>query len=110
MPNKAATVQVPEAGEVFLDALIGEAQDGSKLVFLGPDELTTATRVLHRSLGDAARLVGQSLVVSATVVDVREEHDRTAVAVELSGAVVGSWGRGKRPPMCLPTGASTTCS
>jgi hypothetical protein len=87
MPTQVADHEVRDSVPVFLTILIGEGQMGFSTVFLDQEKQAARREVRRLPLGDGAEARGKVLVVSTTVVDIRGEHDRTSVTVQLSDGI-----------------------
>jgi len=72
--------------KVTVKVVVGYAQMGDVLVYLGAKEVAHAPGVdPPLVLGDASNLRGQRVVVQAAVLDIRSETDQTSVEVVLTG-------------------------
>ena len=83
MPTRVDDHPVLDGETVFLTVLVGYGQLGFTTAFVGEEKKAEGREVHRLPLGTAAELRGRVLVVSTTVVDVQEEHDKTSVAVVL---------------------------
>ncbi len=84
MPTITGSYAVRGGEPVFVTVLIGDGQEGVSTIFLDQEKISSRVAVSRLPLGDGADLAGRTLVVSSTVVDIRNEHDHTSVTVVLA--------------------------
>jgi hypothetical protein len=83
VPTRVDDHPVTAGEDVYLTVLIGEGQSGVSTVFLDESKRAARTEVRRLLLGTGTELRGHVLVVSTTVVDIQQAHDRTSVTVVL---------------------------
>jgi len=93
VPTRVDDHAVHDGEDVFVTVLIGEGQAGVTTVFLDQEKRASRTQVRRLLLGTGGELRGRVLVVSTTVVDIQQAHDRTSVTVVLANGSEHSFGQ-----------------
>jgi hypothetical protein len=85
---KTARVKFDLKGEgpVSLTSFVGSAQFGHVVVFLGTVKLAEGFGTVQIGLGGAAGLVGKTMTITSTVLDIRPETDSTGLISVIQGA------------------------